>query len=358
MAKLASQSVPGGDAPNGKQRRTQSNNRPSKGGNAKKTSKQVSREQDDAASEAETSEGDSSATAEHEDESQEEPDDVALSDAQNLDALNAEQRLAGLHSGDIMFDDEPQAVAGATATMTDSIGDDDDYGDVEEISDDEESLADESDRKFRRAAEMDLIDEFERGEEQRDSNFVTSGMNGMFLQDDDALARELSVNGGGEAQDEAGPNIDLDEDPFLGLPAGDSLYQEMWDDAEDALALWRTTDETKTRDNSVESGLIKKRVRFMDTRSRSSSMSSSEDPNEVFPDLFAAQDDPMVRQRFALDVDPDATFQYDQGDAGSYYDFDGEEELLALEIDVDSDSEVDVSDIDSEYHFARYLPPR
>jgi hypothetical protein len=69
-------------------------------------------------------------------------------------------------------------------------------------------------------------------------------------------------------------------------------------------------------------------------------MSSSEeqDPNELFPDLFDAHSDPALRQQFGLDVDIDAAFQLDGSDTGSCFDFEGDEERMALALDDEESS--------------------
>ena len=192
----------------------------------------------------------------------------------------------------------------------------------------------------------------DRAEQRRSSNVMTEGMNEMLIQDEQALAQSLGLHTGDSLLDVPALNgFDMNDDPFLGLSQNDGLYQEMWDDAEEALALWRMPDTDLTRQGSQDSSSNKKRVRFEEvtqTKSRSSSMSSSEDgedANEAFPDLFDVQDDPAVRQRFGLDTDPDATFHYDLDDAASFYDFDGEEERLALELDEEESEDDDASSL-------------
>lgn len=268
-----------------------------------------------------------------------EADAMALSNAHT-----GEQRLAGLKADNVFFDDIQQAVAGAAMDSANA-SDDDDYAGVEEISDDEGSV---KDSQVMRAAEADLIDEFERTEERRNANVMTAEMDTMFLQDDDALARRLSLASNGSQPNESDPfnfDVDMNADPFSGFGFGDSQYQELYNDAESALSDWRND-----RHNSEDSLERKKKVRFQEPHevlSRSSSMSSSEDQGEAFPDLFAAHDDPSLRAHFGLDVDLDAGFQND--DAGSCYDFDGEEERLALAIDEESDTDDESSSVECRY---------
>ncbi|KAK4547717.1 hypothetical protein LTR36_000675 [Oleoguttula mirabilis] len=304
--------------------------------------------------EAEADEDESSANDDTSDEEEGEPNEFALSDAQKWDSMDG-QRLAGLDEDDMFMDDASQAVAGAEIDDDDE-SEDNDYAGVEDVSDDEEFVSEpHSNKKALRAAEQDLIDEFERAEERRDATTMTTDMDTMFLQDDTLLrARRSSVASNGTLPDAFNLNINMDDDPFLGLASHDSLYQDMFNEAEDtlatedALASWRQPD----RKESDDSMGTKKRVRFMEpheTRSRSSSLSSDEDPSGAFPDLFDAQDDPTLRSRFGIDVDLDASFQHDYSDTGSYYDFEGEEERLALQIDdEDSDTDDDLSSFDSD----------
>ncbi|KAK5133400.1 hypothetical protein LTR08_007739 [Meristemomyces frigidus] len=241
---------------------------------------------------------------------------------------------------------EPQAVAGAEidAEKASESGDDD-YAGVEDVSDDddEDISGVPGSPDMLRAAELDLIDEFERTEERQSANDITADMDTMDLQEESqSTTRRTSISSIFDL------NVNMDEDPFLGLASHDDLYRDMFNEAEDALAFWRQPE----RKDSEDSGATKKRVRFMEpheTRSRSSSLSSDEDPGDAFPDLFAAQDDPMLRSRLGLDVDLDADFQNDYSDAGSCYDFEGEEERLALAIDEeDSDSDEDMGSLDDD----------
>ncbi|KAK5128350.1 hypothetical protein LTR85_003018 [Meristemomyces frigidus] len=296
---------------------------------------------------------DSSAIEDTEDEGEGEPNGVALSDAERRISGDNEQRLAGLEAGDMFMDDAAQGVAGAE--MDDGESEDDDYAGVEDVSDDEDSVDEPHSKNALRAAEQDLIDEFERTEERRDATSMTADMDTMFLQDNShPRVRRLSLTSNGTLPDAFDLNINMDDDPFLGLASHDSLYQDMFNEAEDtlasedALASWRQPE----RKDSEDSVGTKKRVRFMEpheTRSRSSSLSSEEDPSGGFPDLFDPQDDAMLRSRFGIDVDLDASFQHDYSDTGSYYDFEGEEERLALQIDdEESDTDADTSSLDSD----------
>lgn len=291
------------------------------------------------------SDEDDNSTSEEKSSGTNEADAFALSGAQSP---NGEQRLAGLQRSEAFMNNGREAISGAE----DGSSPDGDYADVENITDDEEPVGGLHNGSLLRAAEQDLIEEFERTEQRRSANVVTEGMNDMLIQDGEALARRLSMHSNDSLSDfPTLSGVDMNDDPFLGLSQADGLYQEMWNDAEDALTLWRLPDSDRNRQGSQDSGITKKRVRFEEveqTLSRSSSMSSEEDANEAFPDLFAAQDDPAIRQRFGLDVDPDATFQYDLDDAASFYDFDGDEEILALELDEEDSDGDDVSSYNSE----------
>lgn len=259
----------------------------------------------------------------------------------------AERRSAGLRSNS-----EDMVMSEGVMGAQDSTDDDDDgqYADVEDVSDsdmsDDDGDIDES--RVLRSVESDLIGEFERSEQRREANGVTTAIHGMALDDDEArdiaLAQELSLQ-------DAPPQIDfdfdvnMDEDPFVGLAGDDSIYKAMWDEAE--MAMWRRPGpgSPRERNNGTQ-----KRVRFEevhDTFSRASSPASSEDGNDAFPDLFASQDDPAIRQRLALDVDDDTgLLPYDWGDTESCYDFDGDEEHLAFRLDEEDDSEESDDDSD------------
>ncbi|WPH02815.1 Hypothetical protein R9X50_00568300 [Acrodontium crateriforme] len=264
---------------------------------------------------------DNGSAVEDQEASVDEPDASALSVVR--------KRLAGLQSGD----DSEQATSGAEQEDSD-----DEYAGLDEISDDDdddEKTEVEKEADVLRNAELDLIQEFERKEHRRTT--------------DSALDHMFNAGANGGAEDDSNSVVDLNEDPFAGLEAHDSLYQDLWNDAEYDLGLWRLPIDQ----DHPESMGNKKRVRFEEARSRSLSVSSnsSVDANETFPDLFMAQDDPALAQHFAIDMDPDATFTGDYSDAESCYDFDGEEEIIAFEVDEDmSDSdEEDVSSEESDF---------
>lgn len=297
-------------------------------------------------SEDDDGEGDSSAIEEQKS-AVDEPDALALSGAQQQAVVPAARRLAGHKSIEAdMFNDtdmteDIQAVAGAENDGAGS--DDDDYADVENVSNSEESEDEVDERNILRSAERDLIDEFERTEERRNANTVAFDMNDMTLQEDEALARRLSLQGSDSQNDEFGLVIDMNEDPFYGFPKDDSIYADMWNEAESAL--WRMPETIRGREGSDPSTTTQKRVRFEETFSRSSSKSDSEDPGEAFPDLFTASDDPMVKQKIALGMEHD-TGMHDFPDTDSFYDFEDEDEKLAFEVDEGSDSDDDLSSDD------------
>ncbi|KAK3116310.1 hypothetical protein LTR53_003500 [Teratosphaeriaceae sp. CCFEE 6253] len=293
-------------------------------------------ETDEDAEEGDSSDGEGS------DEAASQPDAFALPGAESLQEKGS-QRLAGLEAGDMFMDEDMQAVAGAQASDDENDG----YAGVDDVSDDEDDV---DDRSVMRAVEQDLRNEFEQAEQRRNADSLSTGMNTMLLQTSDALAQSLGLAVGGatsESWPNNGFNVNLDDDPFVGLQFDDSLYQEMYADAERALGISADPAEERARQTSEDSAATKKRVRFLEpqeTLSRSSSTASSVDPDDMYPDLFDAQDDPALRQQFGLDVDLDASFRADFSDAGSCYDFDGDEERMALAIDDESsDSDEDAS---------------
>lgn len=285
-----------------------------------------------------------------------EPDVFALPGALASEAKD--HRLAGFEAGDMFASDTPQTSAGTSAS-----GDDDDYAGVDEVSDEDE-VVETGRRNVRRAVEQDLIEEFERTEEQRETGAITEELDAMILQHDDATAaRELGL-AYAEIETTFNFDVNMDDDPFVGLSAENSLYKKMYSDAERALGIWPLSAEIRGRQNSQGSIGSKKKVRFADgpheTFSRSSSISSAddeeEDAGEAFPDLFDVQDDPALRQQFGLDYDLDASFNADLSDAGSCYDFDGEEEKIALAIDDEESDSDGMSDSSDDGRFLRLLP--
>lgn len=319
-----------------------------------------------AANESDEEESDSSATEEHKN-PDEDGDVFALPNGRQQPLVAAMRRSAGPRSKDedmIMSDDVP-ATAGA---VQDTDDDDDQYADVEDI---EESEASDDDGDInecdvRRAAESDLIGEFERSEQRREASGVTNAIQDMALEDDEAndiaLAQELSIQ-------DANPHVDFDfevnmnDDPFVGLPGDDTIYKAMWDEAE--MAMWRRPGSTSPKQRTATNGGTQKRVRFEevnDAASRASSPASSEeDAGEAFPDLFASQDDPMIQRQLALDVEDDnGLLSNDWGDLESCYDFDGDEEDVAWKVDEeedseDSDDESDISDCEYQTRLSTFM---
>lgn len=293
---------------------------------------------------------DSSAMEEQTD-AAEEPDAYTLPGAPQPVVGEDKLRLAGFGmENDDMFNemtmiDDAQAVTGVER---DADGSDDDYGDVENFSDSEASDDEEDEHGVLRSAEKDLIDEFERMEQRRNANMMVIDMHGMAIDDDEALARRLSLQPSRSQTDEFGLEINMNEDPFFGLAKDDNLYHDMWNEAESAI--WRMPDTVRHRQNGDSNG-TQKRVRFEETQSRDSSITSSEDPNEAFPDLFTASDDPTVKQRLALALDQDVDFPQDGfDDAESFYDFEDDDEQFAFEVDENSDSENDSSSYDCMFY--------
>lgn len=268
-------------------------------------------------------------------------DVYALSNGQQQAVAGAERRSAGPRSknDDMMMSD-----------------DDERYADVEDIEDSEVS-GDEGDIKesrVRRSIENDLIGEFERAEragQRTEANDMAIAVSDMALDDearDIALAQQLSLQ-------DANPHIDfkfevnMNDDPFVGLAEDDTIYKAMWDEAE--MAMWRRPGaQGNGRERATATNGTQKRVRFEevnDTFSRASSPESSDGENDAFPDLFASQDDPAIQRHLALDVDDDnGLLPYDWADTESCYDFDGEEENLAFQLDEEDDSDGSNNDSD------------
>lgn len=302
-------------------------------------------------------EGDSSTDDDDEDDDDpDEPDDFALSGAARI-GNGAASRLAGLSPVDVsMLDD--QAVAGAHMI------DEEDYDGINEISDADESVADDDEKIVLRSAEKDLIAEFERTERPRTATAVTNDINGLSLGDDAAQARRASVQSeDSEIFEDLEPlDVDFNQDPFQGLSSGDSLYRDMMHDAEGYIStathmsVWRLGDENESRESSAPSSVTQKRVRFDErTSSRASSMSSSEeDARNAFPDLFDGNDDPLLRH-YTLMTNAGADTVYDNE---SVYDFEDEYERQAFEIDEEaSDSHSEESDFSCiNLSFLRSLP--
>lgn len=292
-------------------------------------------------------EGESSAEDEHGD-SAEEPDVSALSGALRSRHTS---RLAGITSDtrDTVHnkgsDEEMQALSGAERLECEN---DDDYADVEDVSDSEGSDDGEDEHTVLRSAEQDLINEFERTEERRNADNMVVNLNGMGIDDDgdDVIARHLSMPAPIDHLLDFGLDVNMNEDPFYGLANHDNLYRDMWNEAESEI--WRMPESIRHRPN-IDSNGNQKRVRFEETRSRQSSTTSEEeeDPSDAFPDLFAASDNPAVKHRLALAVDQDIDIlRNDIDDNESFYDFEDEDERLAFELDEDSDSDGESSDYD------------
>lgn len=294
----------------------------------------------------ENDEGNSSATEGRNDSSQEQ-DVSALSGARDIG--NATQLLTGLQSvDDDMFQETDgsqnlQAVAGAELELAESDYDND-YADVEDVSDSDESESDANENSILRSAENDLINEFERNEGRLNTNLMLNDMNDMAL-NDEALAIELSLQSADSQTAGRNFEIDMNDDPFFGLAQQEHLYQDMLREAESKV--WRMPDTVRTREASDPSSTTQKRVRFEETEFKSPSLSGSDDANEAFPDLFADADDPLVKQQIALGAEADlGMLQHDFADADSFYDFEDEDEKLAFEVDEESDSDDDRSSYD------------
>lgn len=272
----------------------------------------------------EDDEGGSSASEEHNDET-EDPDVTALPDAQPQNGGETGKRLAGhkptqldtIEANNMTNDD--QAVEGANEET--EICDDDDYGDVENISDEGElSDSDSDDVDVLQAAEQDLRDEFELKVERR-------------------LARHLGLHDSESLTDEFGMPINLDADPFHGFARDDSMYSNMMAEAEEGV--WGMPKTFRSRESSDPVSATQKRVRFEEVEIDvdDSSGSDSEDPNDAYPDLLDAADVPGLKSMIAQHAELDARFDpNDFSDAESVYDFEADERL-AIQLDEESDSD-------------------
>lgn len=211
--------------------------------------------------------------------------------------------------------------------------DDDDYGELEQMSQDGDD-----DKQGIKDHEMK---ELEREYETEHQQSATAGVSEMNVQEDEALARRLSLDSAGSGPSDLDLVFNQDMDPWGGLTPLDEPYMELWNIAESGL--WRMPEITRSSENSEQSNGTQKRVRFEDQTAASSSSSSddSEDEDDIFPDLFLAQDqlDPLYLH--AIDNELDEDFHVDDAsDAGSFWDFDADERiaLAADEEDGSSDS--------------------
>ncbi|KAF2723055.1 hypothetical protein K431DRAFT_301993 [Polychaeton citri CBS 116435] len=176
---------------------------------------------------------------------------------------------------------------------------------------------------------------------------IASDMQEMNLKDDYALARRLSLASDDSNNQEDDWDFNLDEDPFMGLTPFDEGYMDLHGRAE--LSMWRMPENFRGREDSTQSASTQKRVRFQDDvdihmdYADSSSSSDEEDDGDAFPDLFMAQDDPLLQRRLgALErEDIDAAFNVAEGsETASVWDWDGADEQLAFKLlDADDESE-------------------
>ena len=296
----------------------------------------------------EDEEGDSSATEEHDD-TPEDPDVSALPGAQRQIGGETGKRLAGRDSnvpdmfGAVSTSSDAQAIAGTDEEDYEG-SDEDDYEDLEDVSDGEESVNDVDERSILQSAEKDLIDEYERQEDRRNAVLMTNDMNFMALDEEQDLARRLSLQGSDSQTDEFGFPIDMNEDPFHGYGIAGATYQTLWVEAETSLF----PSMARSRESSDPASATQKRVRFEEILVDSASGSDSEDPNDAFPDLLDASELPNLKQRIALGLELGEGLNGNGfNDTESFYDFDDEDERLAFEIDEEeSDSDEDLSSSD------------
>jgi hypothetical protein len=196
----------------------------------------------------ESDDADSNSNNDGDDENDE--DVFALSGTESFSDLNPEQTsLAGLLDDDMFASETSQTAAGA-GTPDD---DDNDYTGIEDLSDNEET-GEGHEENIMLAAEQDLIDEFKRTEDRRNAHAMTNAVGGLFLEDDHAaLARDLGLSYTGYAGDASSDwnfNINMNDDPFVGLAPGDSLYNDMYGEAERALGMGHDSIPDRPRQNS------------------------------------------------------------------------------------------------------------
>lgn len=298
-------------------------------------------------------EGEAETPEDHEDASSSDDDDEA--DVFALSGANRKGNIATSRLAGPTCMIETDAVAGAEE---DTDSDDEEGYDVLDDEDDE----DDEDDGIEKVLEKDLIQDFldeeaEAGAKRaqattssrpQTATSVSNEMTGLSIVEDAALARRLSL----QSEDSNGGDLDWSEDPFQGLQTNDSLYQELIEDAEDDfsydLASWRVTDETVNEDNlfELQPAGNEKRVRFAETvSSRSSSLSSEDDPRDAYPDLFDGTSTPQSRSQYMMDIDP---IDDDNDDNESIFDFDYvdpyENEPVNMYNDEESDSDGETTD--------------
>ena len=275
----------------------------------------------------------------------------ALSGAQQHNVEVAAQRLAGHDSDeerkmviDANMNDDDQATAGASEEDF-MVDDEDDYGDLENVSDsdDEQSGV----KGILRAAEQDLVAEFETGEASRIAYHMSADLVMMDLRGAEQDAYGLGLlDTPAELNDDFDSTVNMNEDPFQGHSLLGDEYQHMWGTAESAL--WRMPE--TVRESSDPTSATQKRVRFEEVRepteSASPTDSEDEDPNDAFPDLLAHDERDVANSGLLGMMVDDVFMPHDLDDTDSVYDFDGDDEKLAFQIDEESDSDSD----ESSYH--------
>lgn len=201
-----------------------------------------------------------------------------------------------------------------------------------------------------RSAERELIAEYESSEKPRAAKAVTNEMSKMSVDEEESLARRLSLQSETSMDDDGEfGDLDFTQDPFGGLPSNDQHYQDLIEDAEGYfdgdLASWRIPD---VNGETLPTSTGQKKVRFEETtfsRSRTSSLSSEEeDPRDAFPDLLNGSSNTQIsRSQMILGQMDDYAMQVDNE---SVYDFELEDpyEQAAFEIDGQSDSDDETTD--------------
>ncbi|KAM3413534.1 hypothetical protein BST61_g11523 [Cercospora zeina] len=266
-------------------------------------------------------------------------DVFALPDAKRNGNIAA-PRLAGP-----AYNVETDAMAGAEKNI-----DSEDEDDYDAVDDDDE---DEEEDDMEKALENDLIQDFLAQEAESEAHrpqtatSVSNDMTGLSLTEEAALARRLSM----QSEDSNAGGLNWTDDPFHGLRTDDTLYQEMIEDAEDEfsynLASWRMQQDEASDDVLLKLHMQpsnnEKRVRFAENQSsRSSSMSSEDDPRDHYPDLLDGTSTPQCAAQIMMDLDAI------DDDNESHFDFDYEDnyEGAVIEGEDEDDSDLDSDESD------------
>lgn len=203
-------------------------------------------------------------------------------------------------------------------------GEDDDYNDVDLLSD-----SDEEDSQLRKLEET-----------------IMSGDGGLDAEEDDALARRLSLSSAGSDLAYLSFNDShlFSETPFdqtLAHLDPDHLFLN-------TEPLFGGDKTPLARQTSQESNATQRRVRFQDEVDVSDGASSDTDQDQedvdtdFFPDLFVQQDHLDPTFRALIEQDDHDVYMDNDSDTGSYWDFEADEmRMLAMDADEDDSDNSD-----------------